>query len=111
MISKDFYGRTQAVSTSFYALGTSNAFAHNDFCWEPAVANKHISLSPSPSPCLIFSSLLPVIPLPHLSVPLLFTGDGSATPLAKRLAEICRMHQLSRTFHLLIPSSSYLLRY
>jgi len=68
------------------------AFAHKDVCWEPAAPYKHISLSPSHSPSLIFSRLLLVIPLPHLSLSPFFAGHVS-TPLAtkKRKAgrEIC----------------------
>lgn len=53
---------------------------------------------------LEFSSLLPVIPLPHLSLSPLFTGDSSAAPLAKKLAEkAAGLHQLS---HLLLTSYS-----
>lgn len=61
------------------------------------MANKHISSSPFPSLCLIFSSLLPVIPPPHLSFSPHFAGDTSATPLAKRLAaKSAGRHQLLR---------------
>lgn len=71
----------------FNALGTQNVFAHQDFYWALAAANKHINLSTSPSLFLIFPSLLTVIPPPHLSLSPLFAGDTSATPLAKGLAE------------------------
>lgn len=53
---------------------------------------------------LIFSSLLPVIPLPHLSCSPLFAGDTPATPLAERLAK--KYAGLHRLPHSLLTSHS-----
>lgn len=87
----------------FLHWGLEIAFTYQKFCWAPAAADKHISLSPPPSLFLIFSSLLSVIPLPHLSSSPLLAGDSSAATLAKPLVEKAeRLQQLSLTCYLLV---------
>lgn len=80
LISHDFYGRRQAVST-FLCIGglkmhflTEISAGHPQWRINTSVW-VHAPLS------FIFSSLLPVIPLPHLSHTPLFGGDSSATSL------------------------------
>lgn len=52
---------------------------------------------------LIFSGLLTVIPLPHLSLSHLFAGDSSAATLAKPFAKkVERLHRLALTCYLLV---------
>lgn len=101
LITPDFYGSRQAISTSFFIGDLKMHSPTPKFCWAPAAADKHISWSPPPSLFLIFSGLLTVIPLPHLSPSPLLAGDSSAATLAKPLAKKAeRLHRLALTCYL-----------